>query len=319
VLLSSAYGAVVYSNQFAGPPCPGQNCGSPGLIIPYGQRLVNTNGITFVQTSNSTLVPWQGTASASVKAETPGTAGNVGSGTITVIKDNRYDPTQLTVTNPQATGGGADPSSTPTMTVADFDAGRAQLEAELRQSIAQQLASAGQAGEKLSETIVFGAPNYTTDHQPNDKVPSFSGTMTIKGEGDFYVDSDVAKAFQNYLAQRVPNDQQLLTESPIQVDYRILSATQGGNLTFLGNASAYVAPKLDEAKIRSEIVGRTLTGAKFYLQRLPVRSVAIKELPISLPLMPLLIDRISLHYVVQSGAPSSAAAATTAPTPTASP
>jgi hypothetical protein len=205
------------------------------------------------------------------------------------------------------------------MTVADFDAGRAQLEAELRQSIAQQLASGGQAGEKLSETIVFSAPNYTTDHQPNDKVPSFSGTMTIKGEGDFYVDADVAKAFQNYLAQRVPTDQQLLTESPIQVDYRILSSTQGGNLTFLGNASAYVAPRLDEAKIRSQIVGMTPTGAKLYLQRLPVRSVAIKELPISLPLMPLLVDRISLHYVVQSGAPSSAAAATAGPTPTASP
>jgi baseplate J-like protein len=322
VLLSSAFGVVVYTNQFPAPPCPGNQCGSKGLIVPYGQRLLNTNGIVFAQTSNSTLVPWQsasgpGSASANVKAVTPGTAGNVGSNTITAFQPNQFD--QLTVTNPQATGGGAEPSSTPTMTVADFDAGRAQLEAELRQSIAQQLAAAGQAGEKLSETIVFGAPNYTTDHQPNDKVPSFSGTMTIKGEGDFYVDADVAKAFQTYLAQRVPNDQQLLTDSPIQVDYRILSATQGGNLTFLGNASSYVAPKLDEAKIRSGLVGQTLTGAKFFLQRLPVRSVVIKEQPISLPLMPLLVDRISLLYVVETGAPSSSAAATTAPSPTASP
>jgi hypothetical protein len=205
------------------------------------------------------------------------------------------------------------------MTVSDFDAGRAQLEQELHQSIAQTLSTSGQQGEKLSETIIFGPPQYTTDHQPNEKVPSFSGTMTVSGEGAFYTDSDVQKAFQTYLSQRVPNDQQLLTESPIQVTYRILAATQGANLTFLGSASAYVAPRLDEAKIRSQIVGRPVAQARFYLERLPIRSVAIKEQPMTLPLMPLLVGRISLHYVVQSNAPAPAAAGTTSPVSPASP
>jgi hypothetical protein len=128
--------------------------------------------------------------------------------------------------------------------------------------------------------------------------------MTISGEGNFYSDSDVQKAFQDYLAKRVPNDQQLLTESPIQVQYRILIATQGGNLVFLGSAAAYVAPKLDEAKIRAQIVGRPLAQARFYLERLPIRSVAIKEQPVNLPLMPLLVGRITLHYVVEQNAPA---------------
>jgi len=301
VLLASSIGVLTFTNNCT----PSGSSNGPGLISKYGTRFVNTNGIEFAQTTPDWLIPWRSGSQVWVKAVTPGTPGNVGDHTINSWAPSDPNPYDcLSVTNQQATYGGADPSSTPTMTVADFDAGRAQLEAELRQSIAQQLASAGQAGEKLSETIVFGAPNYTTDHQPNDKVPSFSGTMTLKGEGDFYVDADVAKAFQTYLAQRVPNDQQLLTESPIQVSYRILSASQGGNLTFLGDASAYIAPKLDEAKIRSGLVGQTLTGAKFFLQRLPVRSVVIKEQPISLPLMPLLVDRISLHYVVQSGAPN---------------
>jgi hypothetical protein len=202
------------------------------------------------------------------------------------------------------------------MTLADFDAGRAQLEQSLHQAIAQVLATSGQTGEKLSETIIFSPPQYTTDHQPGEKVPTFSGTMTVSGEGDFYVDSDVKNAFQAYLAQRVPNDQQLLTESPIQVTYRILSAAQGGNLTFVGSASAYVAPRLDEAKIQSQIVGRQLSDARFYLQRLPVKSVSIKEDPISLPLMPLLSRRIYLIYRVQSGTPAPAAASGTSPTST---
>jgi hypothetical protein len=306
VQLAPAIGQVIYSNR-----CPANTHGAPGIWLYQGQRLINSNGLVFAQTSADTMVGW-GLASSPVNiiAVQAGSPGNVGSGTISAIQGNNFPC--LTVNNPQATGGGTDPSSTPQMTEADFDAGRAQLEQGLRQSIAQTLSGAGQPGEKLSETIIYGPPQYTTDHQPNDKVPTFSGTMTITGEGDFYSDSDVQKAFQNYLSQRVPNDQQLLTESPVQVQYRILSATAGGNLTFLGSAAAYVAPKLDEAKIRAQIVGRPLAQARFYLERLPIRSVAIKEQPMSLPLMPLLIGRISLHYVVEQGAPASSAAATTA-------
>jgi hypothetical protein len=309
VPLAPAQGQVVYSNT-----CPQNNHNSPGILIYRGQRLDNTNGITFAQNAPDFTLPW-GLASSAVGviAVQAGSAGNVGSGTITTIESNRFSC--LTVTNPQATGGGTDPSTTPQMTVADFDAGRAQLEQELHQSIAQSLVGAGQPGEKLSETIIYGPPQYTTDHQPNDKVPTFSGTMTVSGEGDFYSDSDVQKAFQTYLSQRVPNDQQLLTESPIQVTYRILNDTQGGNMTFVGSAAAYVAPRLDEAQIRAQIVGRPLAQARFYLERLPIRSVAIKEQPLSLPLMPLLIGRISLHYIVQSGAPAPTTAGAAAPSP----
>jgi baseplate J-like protein len=314
VPLVPAQGVVTYTNNLqSGPQQP-----SPGLVFKRGQRLMNANGIEFAQTSGDTLVKWNGgTADVSVIAVTAGSSGNVGDHTITQILNccDPFDGTKVHVTNGLATGGGTDPSNTPQMTEADFDAGRAQLEQELHQAIAQTLVGSGLPGEKLSDTVIYGAPQYTTDHQPNDKVPSFSGTMTISGEGDFYSDTDVQKAYQAYLAQRVPNDQQLLTESPIQVQYRILNDTSGGNMTFVGSAAAYVAPRLDEAKIRSQIVGRPLAQARFYLERLPIRSVAIKEQPMSLPLMPLLIGRISLHYIVQSGVPAPTTAGTATPSP----
>ena len=312
-----ATGQVVYTNDFS--PGPGDGA---GICMPYGQRLMNTNGVEFAQTTGvavpgcpqpGVLVPWHGTATANVIATTPGTVGNVGSDTIKTIEQDHYGP-GLSVTNPQATGNGTDPSQTPVMTEADFDSGRAQLENSLHQQLAQVLSTAGQSGEKLSDTIIYGPPQYFTDHNPNDKVPSFSGTMTISAEGDFYSGSDVQKAYQTYLAQRVPNDQQLLTTSPIQVTYRMLSDAVGGNITFVGTASAYIAPKLDVAQIQSQIVGRPVANAKFYLQRLNVRSASIKEEPVSLPLMPLLARRIYISYVVQSGAPSAAAAAGTATT-----
>jgi hypothetical protein len=66
-----------------------------------------------------------------------------------------------------------------------------------------------------------------------------------------------------------------------------------------------------------------LTQARFYLSKLPIKSVTIKEDPVALPVMPLLINRISLHYVVQSGTPSAsnapAASATPSPSPPKSP
>jgi hypothetical protein len=307
VRLAPSTGQVIYTNDFAAPK-PGQiNYGSPGIIVPKNQYLKNNNGLEFFQVSGNTLVPWQGTAKATVVAVIPGSVGNVGNDTITEIEHNPYD--KLTVTNPQATGGGTDPSSTPVMTVSDFDAARAQLEQSLHQAIAQQLAAGAKPGEKLSETVIFGPPQFTTDHQPQDKVPSFTGTMTVSGEGAFYTDADVVTAFKENLAQRVPNNQQLLTESPIQVTYRLLSAAKGGYLVFVGSSSAYVAPKLDEEKIRAQIVGRPVAQARFYLEKLPVKSVAIKELPIALPLMPLLDRRIQLHYVVESSAPTAEAAA----------
>jgi len=323
VPLAPSTGQVTYTNDFPIPRCPGGSCGSPGIVMPYGQRLMNTNGIEFAQTSSDpkwggVLVPWKSSANANVIAVIPGSAGNVGDSTIRTIEDDHYGP-QLSVTNRQATGGGTDPSSTPQMTVSDFDAARAQLEQSLHQTIAQELGAATQQGEKLSETVIFGPPQFSTDHQPQDKVPSFTGTMTVSGEGDYYVDAEVIQAFKTYLAQRVPNNQQLLTESPIQVQYRLLSAAKGGYLVFVGSASAYVAPKLDEAKIRAQIVGRPVQQARFYLSTLPIRSVAIKESPMALPLMPLLDRRIELHYVVESNAPSAEAAAQGTPSPSPSP
>ncbi len=305
VLLAPATGLVVYTNSLSQPNCPRAGCTSPGLVVLRGQRLTDgTDGITFAQTTSKyqggVLVPWGGTATANIMAVAQGSAGNVGSNMITTIESNPYDG--LSVTNPQATGGGANASNTPIMTVSDFDAARAVLEQELRQAIAQQISAAKKAGETLSETLIYGAPQFSTDHQPSDKVAAFNATMTLQGEGDYYFDSDVHKAFEDYLAQRVPNNQQLLTDGPIQVDYRILSATKGGQLVFVGDAAAFVAPKLDMEKIRAQVVGRPIAQARFYLQGLNVRSVSIKEQPMTLPLMPLLSGRISIRYVVEQGA-----------------
>src|SRR6202165_820184 len=56
VPLVPATGQVVYTNDIK----QGVYTNSPGLLFKYGQRLTNTNGVTFAQTSGDTVVPWNG-------------------------------------------------------------------------------------------------------------------------------------------------------------------------------------------------------------------------------------------------------------------
>ena len=71
---------------------------------------------------------------------------------------------------------------------------------------------------------------------------------------------------------------------------------------------------VDQENGLATIVGRPVTQARFFLGKLPgLQSVAIKEEPLALPLMPLLDKRITFHYRVESSAPSAAAAAQGAP------
>jgi len=110
VPLAPATGQVVYTNS-----CPKNSHNSPGIWIYRGQRLLNSNGITFAQNSPDFMLPWgQASSGVPVIAVQAGTPGNVGAGTITAIDNNSFQPC-LTVTHPQATGGGTDPSTTPQM------------------------------------------------------------------------------------------------------------------------------------------------------------------------------------------------------------
>src|SRR5260370_2372095 len=102
--------------------------------------------------------------------------------------------------------------------------------------------------------------------------------MKVGGEGDYYFDSDVTKAFQIYLTRLVPNDQQLLTESGIQATYRLLSASKGGNLTFVGSATAYIAAKLNQAKVPPHIVAPPSTPPNTHPPPPPAHTVPTNSL-----------------------------------------
>jgi len=84
------------------------------------------------------------------------------------------------------------------------------------------------------------------------------------------------------------------------VTYRILNATAGGNITFVGNTSTFVAPRLDEEKIAPRSSGGPCPGA--VLPGAAADPVGGHQgTAYGASLMPLLAKRITLHYVIQQG------------------
>ncbi|HLQ61306.1 MAG TPA: hypothetical protein VK131_05530 [Candidatus Acidoferrales bacterium] len=294
-----AIGNVVWTNS---------NCEGLSFIIKVGQT-VSGGGYSFAVMDGAVVGP-PGSQTASVvtpiKAIQPGAGSNLGARTINAF----YTPNTpagraardcLTVTNPEATAGGQDAKKEPQMTQSDFDAGRAQLEQELRKEIADDLNNQIQPGEKLSDLISFDAPDFATDHKPGDTVPSFGGTMTLHGEGAYYVEQDVRKALEDTLRKRVPVGS-VLTDNKINTEYRVSHESPGGHLTFLGGAHAFIAPQLNYEQIKNKLAGKPTNQARTYLESLPVRSATITEKPINLPFMPMLVSRIDLKYVVERAA-----------------
>ena len=280
------------------------HCKSSKITISNGQRL-NAPGVAqFAATGipsypDGVTIGANSSGSVSIVATAPGVGGNVPAGSITQVAN--ADPgvlACLTATNPSDTSGGADEQKKTVIQTPDVETARSSLEAQLRKQIGDDLNKQAQNGEKLSDQVLFQPADFALDHKVGDEAGGFNATMKLSGEGDYYLPADVNKAFSDLLVKKMPANEQL-TDNPIKTTYAVTNASAGGHLTFMGSASAFLAPRIDFEQVKSRLVGRTLSTAKSDLGRLPVKSVDIKESPFKLPLMPLQSSRITVRYVVQ--------------------
>jgi hypothetical protein len=285
-----ATGSVVWSNR----------CDHASFTVPKGQR-VNGGGAQFAVGSELTVSGGE-SESAAVTATSGGGKGNVGANTITSIEGATPDVTLcLSVSNPAPTSGGVDEKREGQLSQADWDKARAQLQQELGSQISSDLAGKANKGERLSDKVSFQPADFTADHRPGDVVSNFNASMTLKGEGAYYSADDVRQAIATNL-QRHVRPGYTVTDNGINSDYQVADAAPGGRLTFHAKGNAYVAPKLDNERVKSTMVRRSPAQAKAEVMRTqPLRSVEIDQRPFALPWMPLFSSRIELHYVVEQG------------------
>ncbi|HZU18307.1 MAG TPA: baseplate J/gp47 family protein [Candidatus Dormibacteraeota bacterium] len=262
------------------------------LDIPAGERLRTDGGIEFAQVGDVT-VDSGSTATVPVVATQPGQRGNVGPGQITQIEDNRFSC--LRGSNASATSGGVDEQKTTVIQQYDLDTARSLLRQQLEQDLLNQLDQQAHQGERFVSPPIFTVVQFTTDHGLNDAVPTFTATMTLKVEGDFYSPQEVQRAFVARLAQQVPGSEQL-TSDAVRTQYTV-TASSGGHLDFTGTASGFVAPRLNQAAVAGEVAGKPVSAARQQLLgTLHVRSVDIRQYPFPLPVLPLLSSRIDVKY-----------------------
>lgn len=270
------------------------------LLLPRGQRLISVTGVRFAQLEEVQVHGNGGTADVSIKAEQPGQSGNVGAGQITTIDKNPYSNC-LAGSNPAPTAGGTDDQKQTVIQTSDLQSARAKLEQDLRQPILNELTNGQQKGETLVNQPIFTEPTpFTTTHSVDENYPNFTATLTLQAEGHYFVTDDVDRYFADQLKSKVPASLQL-TSNQVKSNYSV-SATEGGHLDFTGQATGYVAPKLDTDRVSGQLVGKTSSQARDVLTKLPVRRVEIQQTPLPLPLLPFSSSRIYIDYVIDPAA-----------------
>ncbi len=294
--------------------------GNPGRCrVPQGTR-VAAGKIEF-QTVETVTVPegkftghgiQPGQASVRIVALAPGKAGNVAPGAIDTIEDDRItfclrgfpNTTHRLVDNPQATAGG-DETHTPEVTQQDVDGLKAQVEAALRQDLAQALAA-------QQEAIVAepAEPEQPKVAIPKDLVGS-RGQETFELTGTLAYDrpsvgrADVAEAAR----QQLLGDSSALppgtTLDPESINVQIGAPTlQADTLRVAVSVAASAIPELDFTQLRQQVAGKTPDEARALLGQ--IGEVSVDLWPGWVTRIPTMDWRVSIDVGSTNGASAQA-------------
>jgi hypothetical protein len=280
--------------------------------VPAGSRVSTDANVGFITQAQVTIkrasvFPFScKTGSVSVKAELPGTAGNVAAGAIDHIPAE-YDPIVVSVTNTQPTTGGTH-TETPVVTQQDVDGATAQLNQLLSQAFETQIneASGIPAGTTLFEsTKLLGpaTPSVNPSSLVGQTVQQFELGLTATGTVLGADPAPVRSLADQRLASQVGQGWQLVPGST-QIDVGQATAG-GGSISFPVTATATRVRVVDHDALVAEIRGLVLAQARARLDDYGTMDITLW--PDWVSTIPTDTSRISLTIVQPAGAGSSGA------------
>jgi Baseplate J-like protein len=270
------------------------------LTVPAGALLATARLLGYATQSDAVVTPTR-PAKVSVRATSPGASWNTPANTVTVTGDSGQYPNDLHVTNPAAIAGGADAHSAFVIQQSDWDAARSVLTARVTDALDVAL----KAKAVQMSYIANGPPMLTvfSAHKVGDMVPSFTMTVTGTIAATAFSDAEARALLRSALEAKVPSDQQL-TSDAIQITWQILQTGANGDITVLGKAVGFVAPRLATDTLRARIRGLSPADARKSLERaVPGSSVEIRISPVAVLWLPLFAQHISMTVVVQPAGP----------------
>jgi baseplate J-like protein len=286
----AASGSVTFTSR-----CDGLLCSSG--TIRKGTFVDSTSGQRYSTTAAANL-PYGGTAQAPIQAVNAGAAGNTDKGTVTIVEDKQLAG-DVTVTNPNPIGGGADQRVATVIQQSDLDAVKQSLSSQLNPKLQDDLNS--QAKGKHLVSPDQPKVDVSTDHQLGDETANFNMTMTLTGTGVIFDSGAVDKLLQDALKRKVPVGSELTADKP-KLTYDVAQATSDGNVTLNGHASGYTVIVFSKPAIRSHITGRSPSSARAFMQGLPnVVDVTLRQDPFALPWLPFFSSHITIRIEEVSG------------------
>jgi hypothetical protein len=281
--------------------CSGLFCDRGTAPIPAGVTVRTDDGKRYVTQKAVSVQAPHGTVTSPVKAVDPGAHGNTGAQTINSIENAH--PSQLTVSNPSAVGGGADQRVATIIQQSDLDAVTQALSGVLNPKVQDDLN--GKAKGKHMVGADQPKVQSSSDHQLGDEVPNFNMTMTVTATGVIFDNTAVTKLLHDALMRKVPVGSQLLSDQE-KTSYDLAQATTDGNVTLNGHASGYTGIVFSQPAMRAHMKGTSPSNARAFLQSLPnVVDVTLRQDPIALPWLPFFSSHITIHIQEVTGTATS--------------
>jgi hypothetical protein len=290
------------------------NNGTQAVHIPTGTVIQTSGGIQFATTAdalvltgnnNTYLIPIQATA--------PGTNGNVGTHTITVIPSsstsalqriNNGEQINLSITNASATTGGGTGTA---VVVSKQDVSKEQsvlaipLQNGIHDFLSQKLHTGDQVGKPvLSESSVVTPPVGTIVDNGNFNMKvNLHMTVLVVRANEI---QDVAAQTINAMLKQQKPGYALVPQQTLQItDLKNASSSGGKSLKLSFNAQGQIAPQIAVASIRAAISGKSISDARVALlhgqdEFTQMKQVTIAVSPSFFPKVPYMQQHIAVHF-----------------------
>jgi len=178
----------------------------------------------------------------------------------------------------------------------------ARLKDELEKKAREDIKSRTVGDQKLNEeAIVYEILGQTFDKEIDEEAEEFTLNLRLKGSGLVYSQTQLDDLVSELLAENVPqdfdlSDKELVTEVSAA---KIEEGEDGGKmLKIIAKTKASVISKVDENRIKKDLVGRSLESAKKYVESIPgvsaVEITVFPPLPGALTKMPRITSRIEI-------------------------
>ncbi|TMC49699.1 MAG: hypothetical protein E6J14_05610 [Chloroflexi bacterium] len=215
-------------------------------------------------------------------------------------------PSDLTVSNPQPTSGGADQKHLVVASAQDVAGWNQQVQTLEKQLGDRVKADMQNKQHGLTPAVDPGGSGTTLSNDVSPPVPKAGDefapanlTVTVHGKGVFYNPADIRKVVEQDLSGQVPQGETLANQPKIGA-VKVTQALDDGTVIFSVDGSGFSEPTFDISGLKDQLTGKSGGDARKLLrQRLGADRVQNVDISQSIPffVLPYFSSRIELQIM----------------------